>query len=72
LETGKETLFTRFLNFSNDLLVKPRIRLDFFKLPQGLPDPFKLRILFTTGPAAQKVTSDLFLLPWFKFPVLIS
>jgi hypothetical protein len=72
LETGKETLFTRFLNFSNDLPVKPWVLMDFFQPPQGLPDPFKLRILFTTGPAAQKVISDLFLLPWFKFPVLIS
>jgi hypothetical protein len=72
LETGKETLFTRFLNFSNNLSVKPWIRVDFFQPPQGFPDPFKLPILFTTGPAAQKVISDPLLLPWFKFPILIS
>jgi hypothetical protein len=52
----------RFLNSANDLPVKPRIRMDFFKLAHYFPDPLKLRILFVTAPAAQKMTSDPFLL----------
>ena len=46
--------------------------MDFFQLSQGLPDPFKLRILLTTGPAAQQVTFDLFVLFGLQFLVLVS
>jgi hypothetical protein len=71
LETGKETLFMRFLNFSDDLPVKPWIGVDFLQFSQGLPDPIKLCILFTTGPAAKKVISDLLLFSGLQFPVLV-
>jgi hypothetical protein len=62
----------RFLDFSNKLAVKPRIWMDFFKLAHDLPDSLKLCKLFTTVPAAQEVTSDLFLLPRLKFPILVG
>jgi hypothetical protein len=46
--------------------------MDFFKLGHDLPDPLKLRKLFTTVPAAQKVTSDLFLLFGLQLSILVS
>jgi hypothetical protein len=62
----------RFLDFSNKLPVKPWIRMDFFQFSQGLPGPLKLSKLLATSSAAQEVTSNLFLLTRFKFPILVG
>jgi hypothetical protein len=65
-------LFTGLSGFSNKLPVKPLIRMDFLKLAHHLPNSLKLRILFTAGPAAQKVISDPFLLFGLQFSILVS